>query len=109
MRIIGRLGALILGLIGVVVGFIVNLVGVVHGHLNDVTTHGVRGLMLVLVGLIGALIVMFSPIAAVVLFVVAGIGFFFVVGPAGIIVALPFILAAIMAYLDRRPETAHTV
>lgn len=109
MRIAGRVGALILGLLGVVFGFMVNLIGVLHGHLTDVTTHGIRGMLLVLVGLIGAIIVMFSPIAAAVLFAIAGIGFFFVVGPfAAIIVALPFVLAAVMAYLDRRPTTAHT-
>jgi hypothetical protein len=104
MRILGRLGAMILGLIGVVVGIIVDLIGVVNGHVNDLATHGVRGVLLVIAGLIGSLIVVFAPIVAAILLAIAGIGFFFVVNPLGaILVALPFVLAALLAYADRRP------
>jgi len=104
MRIVGRLGAMILGLIGVVVGLIVDLVGVVNGNANDLVTHGGRGLLLVIAGLIGSLIVVFAPIIAAILLAIAGIGFFFVVGfPGNILVALPFVAAAVLAYADRRP------
>lgn len=104
MRIIGRLGAMVLGLIGVVVGIIVDLVVAVNGNANNLVTHGGRGLLLVAAGLIGSLIVVFAPIVAAILLAIAGIGFFFVVGPLpAILVALPFVLAALLAYADRRP------
>ncbi len=104
MRIIGRLGAMVLGLIGVVVGIIVDLIVAVSGNANNLVTHGGRGLLFVLAGLIGSLIVLFAPIVAAILLAIAGIGFFFVVGPLpAILVALPFVLAALLAYADRRP------
>lgn len=104
MRIVGRLGALLLGILGVIVGFFVNLIGVVNGHMNQLTTHGFLGTVLVIVGLIGAVLAPVSPIVAAVLMLIAGIGFFFVVGPlAALLVAVPFVLGAILAYMDRRP------
>ena len=104
MRIVGRLGAMILGLIGVVAGIIVDLIGVVNGNVNGLATHGLRGVLLVFAGLVGSLIVVFAPIVAAILLAIAGIGFFFVVNPLGaILVALPFVAAALLAYVDRRP------
>lgn len=107
MRIIGRLGAMILGLIGVIVGLIVDLVGAVNGNASNLVSHGGRGLLFVAVGLIGSLLALFAPIVSAILLLIAGIGFFFVVGwGAALLVAVPFILAAFLAYADRRPATA---
>jgi len=106
MRIIGRLGAMVVGFIGVIVGLIVDLVGAVNGNASNLVTHGGRGLLLVAAGIIGSLIVLFAPIVAAILMLIAGIGFFFVVGPLGaILVAVPFVLAALLAYADRRPAS----
>jgi hypothetical protein len=106
MRIIGRLGALILGLIGVVVGLIANFVGTVHGYATDVTHHGFIGILLLLVGLFGSIIAMFTPIFAAILLLIAGLGFFYVLGWGALFVAPFFIVAAVLAYIDRRPTTA---
>lgn len=106
MRVIGRLGALILGLIGVVVGLILDLTGLIIGHSTGQQTHGFLGLVLLLVGLIGSVLAVFSPVTAAILMLIAGIGFFWVIGAGAILVAPFFVVAAILAYLDRNPARA---
>ena len=105
-RILGRVGALILGVIGVIIGFIANLVGVFNGHLNGNNTHGVVGIFMVILGLIATIIVMLAPETAALLFLIAGLAFFYVLGLPGIIVAIFFIPAAVLAYIDRRQKAA---
>jgi hypothetical protein len=111
MRIIGRLGALILGIIGVIVGAIGTFVGFANAHIrsSDVKSHSVVGTVLLLAALAACLVVLFAPEVAAVLFLIAGVGFFYVLGWAGLFVAPFFIVAAILAYVDRRVTTAHTV
>ncbi|HEX6817554.1 MAG TPA: hypothetical protein VF120_04205 [Ktedonobacterales bacterium] len=106
MRIIGRLGAAVLGAIGVIIGFVANIVGVFHGHLNDTNTHGVVGMFMVVLGLIATIIVVLAPETAALLFLIAGLAFFYVLGFGGIIVAIFFLAAAVLAYIDRRPASA---
>jgi hypothetical protein len=106
MQIVGRLGAAILGIIGVIVGFVANLVGVFNGHLNGNNTHGVVGIFMVILGLIATIIVMVAPETAALLFLIAGLAFFYVLGLPGIIVAIFFLPAAVLAYIDRRHATA---
>jgi hypothetical protein len=111
-RIIGRLGALILGLIGVVLAFIVNfaysgvhrLIQLSGGTTMD-QTHGFIGLLLILVGLVGSILALTAPEFAAILLLIAGVGFFFIVGWYAILASPFFILAAILAYIDRRSAT----
>lgn len=106
-RLIGRLGALILGLIGVVIAFIFDVTGLLIGHaLTGSQTHGWLGILFLLIGLAGSLIVFLTPEVAALLLIVAAIGFFFVFSWAAIIPAIFFVLAAILAYIDRRPAAA---
>lgn len=105
-RLIGRTGALILGLIGVVIAFVFDIFGLVAGHAIGTQTHGWLGILFLLVGLVGSLIVYFFPEVAALLLVIAAIGFFFVISWVAIIPAIFFVLAAILAYIDRRPSTA---
>ncbi|HXX78608.1 MAG TPA: hypothetical protein VEI53_08965 [Ktedonobacteraceae bacterium] len=99
-----RIFALILGLIGVVIAFIINLLysslhllGRVAGITND-QTHFFWGLFVVLIALVGSILAMFIPIAGAVLLLIAGIAFFFIAGWWALL-ASPFLLVgAVLAY-----------
>ncbi len=57
MRLIGRLGALILGLIGCAVGLFANFIGTIHGYVTE-WPHDFDGLVLLMLGLPGSLLAM---------------------------------------------------
>lgn len=105
-----RMLALIIGLIGVVIAFIINILyssfhvlGRVTGITND-STHFWWGLLVVLIGIVGSFLVLFIPIVAAVLLLVAGIAFFFVAGWWALF-ASPFLLvAAALAYNHSRAQ-----
>ncbi|HLZ20923.1 MAG TPA: hypothetical protein VKQ30_02195 [Ktedonobacterales bacterium] len=104
MKIIGRMGALILGLVAFVVGFIINVVHSSFAHLFEPgsSTHGFIALLFLLIGLVGAFVALPRPVAAAVLMVIAAIGFIVFVGfGGGIVPAILFLLAALLAYVDR--------
>lgn len=104
MKLIGRLGALIVGLLGFVVGLVVN---VIHSSVKHIfepgsTTHGFIALLFLIVALIGSLIALFAPRAAALLLVISAVGFIIFVGfLAGIVPALILLIAALLAYIDR--------
>jgi hypothetical protein len=94
-----RTFALIIGLLGVILAFIINLLyssfhllARTTGVSND-QTHFFWGLVVTFVGLIGSLLALFMPTAGVVLLVIAGIAFFFVAGWWALLVT-PFLLFA---------------
>ena len=103
-----RVLAMIIGLVGVVVAFVVNLLysslhtlsriaGVAYGP-----SHFLFGLLVILIGLIGSVLALFAPIAGAVLLLVAGIAFFFIAGWWALF-ASPFLLiAAVLAYEHSR-------
>ena len=105
-----RVLAMIIGLVGVVVAFIVNLLysslhvlgriaGVAYGP-----SHFLFGLLVVLIGLIGSVLALFAPIAGAVLLLVAGIAFFFIAGWWALF-ASPFLLiAAVLAFEHSREK-----
>ena len=103
-RLIMRTLALIIGLVGVVIAFIVNLsysslhvIGRIAGF-TDNPSHFFWGLLVVFIGLVGSLCTLFIPTGAVVLLLVAGIAFFFIAGWWALL-ASPFLLiAALLAY-----------
>src|SRR5262249_42457184 len=108
MRFIGRLGALVLGLIGTVIGLLVNFA---YSAFHDIarwagdtsldSTHGFIGFFLMVAGLIGALIAPLAPSASALLLLLARLGFLFLVHWVAIIVTPFFLVAAVLAYLDR--------
>lgn len=108
MRFIARIVALILGLVGSIIAFVVDIsystFHHVAGFLGDSTlnrTHGFLGFGLVLIGVIASFLALFSPIIAAILLFLVGIAFFFVVKGFALFSILFFILAAIFAYLGR--------
>ncbi len=100
--------ALIIGLVGVVVAFIINLLysflhvlGRTAGITND-QSHFFWGLIVIFIGLVGSLFALFIPTVGVVLLVVAAIAFFFIAGWWALL-ASPFLLiAALLAYRYNR-------
>jgi hypothetical protein len=104
MKLIGRLGALIVGLLGFVVGFALNVAHSTFARLFQPgsQTHGFIALLFLVVGLVGSLIALFAPRASALLLVISAIGFIIFVGfAAGIVPALILLLAAVLAYIDR--------
>jgi hypothetical protein len=98
---------MILGLIGCVVGVIANFIGTIHGYMSDVAHHGFVGLLLLLIAFVGSLTAPFVPIVAAVLLLIAGIGFFYVLGAGALFVAPFFLVAAVLAFVDRYPATVN--
>ncbi len=100
--------AMIIGLVGVVIAFVVNLLySSLHvlGRIAGITSnpsHFFFGLLVVLIGLIGSVLALFVPIAGAVLLAIAGIAFFFIAGWWALL-ASPFLLiAAVLAYEHSR-------
>jgi hypothetical protein len=102
--------ALIIGLFGVIVAFVINLLyssfhvlGRVTGITND-QSHFFFGLLVILIGFVGSLLAFFFPIVGAVLLAVAGIAFFFIAGWWALL-ASPFLLiAAVLAYRHSRAQ-----
>lgn len=108
MRIIARVLALILGLIGCAIGLVVNVsYSTFHraaSMLGDATldrTHGFIGLALIAVGVVASFLALVQPIAAAVLLLIVGIALFWVVKGFAVFSILFFVLAAVFAFLGR--------
>jgi hypothetical protein len=105
-----RIAALLIGLLGVVIAFVINLLysflhvlGRVTGITND-QSHFFWGLFVILIGFVGSLFALFIPTVGVVLLAVAGIAFFFIAGWWALL-ASPFLLvAAFLAYRYSREQ-----
>jgi hypothetical protein len=109
-RLALRTIALIVGLIGAILALIINvLYSVVHvltqaaGVAHD-TGHFFLGLVVVLVGTVGAFLAPILPILAAVMLVIAGIGFFFIVGWWAFIASPFFLVAAVLTFSNRRVD-----
>jgi hypothetical protein len=106
--------ALIIGFVGAVLAFIVNILyslahvlGRVSGITND-PSHFWWGLLVVIIGAVGAFLAPIVPLAAAVLLLGAGIAFFFIVGWWAVI-ATPFlIVAAILTFSNRKVRVPGT-
>src|SRR5258707_1484812 len=94
-----RVLAMIVGLVGVVIAFVVNLLySSLHvlGRVAGITSspsHFFFGLLVILIGLIGSVLAMFAPIVGAVLLAVAGIPVFFILGWGGLF-SFPLLLIA---------------
>ena len=103
-----RILALITGLVGVVIAFIVNLLysslyvlGRVSGIMSS-PMHFLFGMLVIMIGLIGSVVAPFAPIVGGVLLAVAGIAFFFIAGWWALF-ASPFLLiGAVLAFEHNR-------
>jgi len=107
-----RILAMIVGLVGVVVAFVINLLysslhvlGRIAGITSD-SSHFFFGLLVILIGLVGSVLALFFPIVGAVLLAVAGIAFFFIAGWWALL-ASPFLLIAAMLAFEhsrRQPQ-----
>jgi hypothetical protein len=109
-----RILAMIVGLVGVVIAFIVNLLYSslqIMGRVSGVTSgpmHFFFGMLVILIGLIGSVVAVFDPIVGAVLLAIAGIAFFFIAGWWALF-ASPFLLVgAVLAYehSKKHPQAA---
>ena len=107
MRIPLRSLAMILGLIGAVIGFVTSLLySLAHvlGRIAGITTsssHFFIGVGLTILALIGAVLAPFSGIVAALLMVAAVVGFAFIIGWWAILPAIFLLPAAWMAFSNR--------
>jgi hypothetical protein len=100
--------ALIVGIIGTVLAFIINVLyslfhvlGRVSGITND-PSHFWWGLLVVLLALVGSCLAPIFAIGAAILLLGTGIAFFFIVGWWAIIASPFLIVAAILCFSNRR-------
>lgn len=102
-----RFIALIVGVIGFVVGIVVNFAySTIHfirdmGGADIPPSHGILGFFVLVVGLIGALMAPALAVPAAVLLLLSGIGMFFIIHWAALLVSPFLIIAAVLAFLDR--------
>jgi hypothetical protein len=103
-----RTVALIVGLLGTLSATIISILyslvhglAVVAGFAQD-TRHFVFGLLIGLVGAVGACLAHVAPSVAAVLLAIAGVAFFFDVGWWALLVSPFFLASAMLAYRARR-------
>jgi hypothetical protein len=73
---------------------------------TGVNSHFFIGILLVIVGAVGAFLADPIPMASVVLMLIAGIAFFFLVGGWAIIPAIVFLIAIALVFFDRNRAKA---
>jgi hypothetical protein len=114
MRVALRLAALVLGLIATFDGVVVNVLVSVYRHINQVLggsgdpSHGIIGFGLCLAFLVGAVLALRFPLAAGIILVLAGIGFFFVVHAWALLVSPQVLIAAWLAFADSRESSGQS-
>ena len=114
MQFTMRTLAMLIGLFGVVVAFVINILySTFHvlGRVAGITSnqsHFFFGLLVILIGFIGSLMVLFTPIVGAVLLAVSGIAFFFIAGWWALF-ASPFLLiGAVLAFEHSRTHPQPT-
>ncbi len=100
--------ALIVGLVGTVIAFIINIlyslvhvIGRVSGITND-NSHFWWGILVVIAALIGSFLAPVFAIGAAILLLASGIAFFWIVGWWAIIASVFLFVAAILTFSNRR-------
>lgn len=110
-----RVLALIFGIAGGVIGFVINIlnssmrfVGQITGF-TDTGGHIFIGTLVAIVACIGAILALFAPEVGAILLVLCAIGFFFAIGWWALIPAIFLLLGAWMAMRGRtQRQTAMT-
>jgi hypothetical protein len=111
MKVLTRTSALVVGLVGAIIGFLVNMLySMFHflGRIAGITanqSHFFIGTGLAILAAIGAMVAAGTPEVGALLLAVAGIGFFFVMGWWAIIPAIFLFVAAMVAFLGRTRQT----
>jgi hypothetical protein len=103
-RLLGRAGAMVLGIIGAILAFIITLVnfGIKASTEGLGSAHTPTGLAMGVLALVGAFIALPFPMTSAVAMLVAGIVMIFVAGGLGVIPLVFLAAAALLAFLDRR-------
>lgn len=112
MRTALRIAALVLGIVGAFDALVVNIAVSalkVFGRLVGMTTetHGVIGILVVIVAIIGALLVLRYPLVGGVLLLIAGIAFFFVAHWWALLASPQLLIAGLLGVAERS-EPVHT-
>lgn len=107
-RLTFRTIATIVGLIGSVIALIIatlytvtHALGKVAGVSND-SSHLGWGLLVILIGAVGAFLAPLVPILAAIMLFAAGVAFFFIVGWWALIASPFLIVAALLTFSNRR-------
>jgi hypothetical protein len=111
LREAGRFTALIFGLIGSAIALIILVLwGTIHnviGAFQDSSAGPNRlgwGLLLIGVAALASILALFLDRISSILFIIVGIGLFFVISGWAIIPLIFFLIAAFFAFLDRSPS-----
>ncbi len=106
--------ALIIGIVGTVIAFILNILyslahvlGRVAG-ISDDPSHFWWGLLCVLLALVGSFLAPILPLAAAVLLVGTGVWFFFIVGWWAVIASPFLIVAGLLTFSNRKVRVPGT-
>lgn len=111
LRIVGMIVGFVAAVIMLVVDVLYSLSHVlarVAGMTAD-SSHFFIGLLITIVGFVGALLAPFSWGASLLLMLIATVAFFFVVGFWAIIPAIFFVVAMLLVYRDRGATTGTRV
>jgi hypothetical protein len=110
LREFGRFTALIFGLIGSAAALIILVAwGAIHtaiGAFQDSPAGPNRvgwGLLLIGIGVLASVLALFLDRISSILFIIAGVGLFWVISGWAIIPLVFFLIAAFFAFLDRSP------
>jgi hypothetical protein len=112
MQLTSRFLALIFGVVGAVIGFIINIlnsslhfVGQIFGITNS-GGHLFIGTLVAIVAVVASILVLFAPEVGGILLILCTIGFFFAIGWWGLIPAVFLLLGAWLALRTRRERQA---
>ncbi|MDE3228654.1 MAG: hypothetical protein KGO05_02135 [Chloroflexota bacterium] len=103
MRTIGTILGLLAGALMLIIDILYSLahaISRVAGYPTD-TTHFFLGLLVTIIGVVGAFLADPLPMASVVLMLISAVAFFFLVGAWAIIPAIFFAIAIVIVFLDR--------
>ncbi len=113
-RLTFRTIATIVGLIGAVVAFIIvalytlaHALGRITGVSNN-PSHFWWGLLVILIGVVGAFLAPLLPIVSAIMLLGAGIAFFFIVGWWALIASPFLIVAGLLTFSNRRVSVSQT-
>jgi len=108
MKLIGRLGALVFGILGFLLGLIFDAIyaGATHILEPGNQTHGFIVLILLVVGLVGALAALPGPRFAALLLLISAVGFLIIAHAYAIVPAIFLLIAALLAFVDRSKAPA---
>lgn len=107
MHIPMRMLALILGIVGAVIGFVINILNSAFRFVGQITGftdnggHIIIGTVAAIVACIAAILVMFVPEVGAILLVLCTIAFFFAIGWWALIPAVFLLLGAWLAFMGR--------